>query len=200
MKDRRLKMDHITLGVCYYPEHWPEDMWQADLQEMKRCGIEVIRIAEFAWNKFEPQEGVYTFDFFDRFMEVAEKKGMKVIFCTPTATPPLWLTEKYPEVLNADLDGNTYYHGTRRHYNLTSLVYREFSRKITEKLAEHYVNHPRIIGWQLDNEINCEMDVYYSESDHTAFRRYMKKKYETLERLNEAMGTVFWNQTYTDWE
>ena len=114
---------------------------------------------------------------------------MKVIFCTPTATPPLWLTEKYPEVLNADLDGNTYYHGTRRHYNLTSPVYREFSRKITEKLAEHYVNHPRIIGWQLDNEINCEMDVYYSESDHTAFRRYMKKKYETLERLNEAMGT-----------
>ena len=200
MKDRRLKMDHITLGVCYYPEHWPEDMWQADLQEMKRCGIEVIRIAEFAWNKFEPQEGVYTFDFFDRFMEVAEKKGMKVIFCTPTATPPLWLTEKYPEVLNADLDGNTYYHGTRRHYNLTSPVYREFSRKITEKLAEHYVNHPWIIGWQLDNEINCEMDVYYSESDHTAFRRYMKKKYETLERLNEAMGTVFWNQTYTDWE
>lgn len=200
MKDRRLKMDHITLGVCYYPEHWPEDMWQADLQEMKRCGIEVIRIAEFAWNKFEPQEDVYTFDFFDRFMEVAEKENMKVIFCTPTATPPLWLTEKYPEVLNADLDGNTYYHGTRRHYNLTSLVYREFSRKITEKLAEHYVNHPRIIGWQLDNEINCEMDVYYSESDHTAFRRYMKKKYETLERLNEAMGTVFWNQTYTDWE
>lgn len=200
MKDRRLKMDHITLGVCYYPEHWPEDMWQADLQEMKRCGIEVIRIAEFAWNKFEPQEGVYTFDFFDRFMEVAEKENMKVIFCTPTATPPLWLTEKYPEVLNADLDGNTYYHGTRRHYNLTSPVYREFSRKITEKLAEHYVNHPRIIGWQLDNEINCEMDVYYSESDHTAFRRYMKKKYETLERLNEAMGTVFWNQTYTDWE
>ncbi len=79
MKDRRLKMDHITLGVCYYPEHWPEDMWQADLQEMKRCGIEVIRIAEFAWNKFEPQEGVYTFDFFDHFMQVAEKEGMKVI-------------------------------------------------------------------------------------------------------------------------
>ena len=89
MKDRRLKMDHITLGVCYYPEHWPEDdVAVRTWSEMKRCGIEVIRIAEFAWNKFEPQEGVYTFDFFDRFMEVAEKKGMKVIFCTPTATPP----------------------------------------------------------------------------------------------------------------
>ena len=75
MKDRRLKMDHITLGVCYYPEHWPEDMWQADLQEMKRCGIEVIRIAEFAWNKFEPQEGVYTFDFFRPLYGSGGKEG-----------------------------------------------------------------------------------------------------------------------------
>lgn len=199
MKDRSLHMDHITLGVCYYPEHWPETMWEEDIKRMKECGIEVIRIAEFAWNKFEPEEGEYSFEFFDRFMNVVEKEEMKVIFCTPTATPPLWLSEKYPEILNADLDGNLYYHGTRRHYNLNSKVYREFSRKITEKLAEHYAGHPNIIGWQLDNEINCEIDLYYSESDHQAFREYCKEKYKTLDNFNENMGTMFWNQTYTDW-
>lgn len=130
MKDKKLHMDHITLGVCYYPEHWPESMWEGDLKRMKECGIEVIRIAEFAWNKFEPQEGVYTFDFFDRFMDLVKKEDMKVILCTPTATPPLWLSESYPEILNADLDGNLYYHGTRRHNNLNSHVYREFSRRL----------------------------------------------------------------------
>lgn len=199
MKDGKIHRDHITLGVCYYPEHWPEKMWEDDLRRMKESGIEVIRIAEFAWSKFEPEEGIYTFEFFDHFMELVTRYEMQVIFCTPTATPPLWLSETYPEILNADIDGKRYYHGTRRHNNLNSLVYRSFSAKITEKLAEHYACHPQVIGWQLDNEINCENDCYYSESDHKAFRKYCKKKYVTLDNFNRQMGTVFWNQTYTDW-
>lgn len=189
----------LTLGVCYYPEHWEEHLWNEDLHRMKEHGITVVRIAEFAWNKFEPEEGVFTFDFFDRFLKLAQREGMKVIFCTPTATPPAWMTTRYPEVLNADREGHRYCHGMRRHANMNSEKYIYFTKTITEKLAEHYGTHPAIIGWQLDNEINCEMDLYYSESDHLAFREYLKKKYQTLEQLNDAMGTVFWNQTYTDW-
>lgn len=200
IRDGRLHMDHITCGMCYYPEHWSSGVWDDDLRRMKDAGIEIIRIAEFAWNKFEPEEGVYTFDFFDSFMEVAEKYDMKVIFCTPTATPPLWLSEKYPEILNADIDGNRIYHGTRRHNNLNSSVYRDYSARITEQLARHYVSHPLVTGWQLDNEINCENDLYYSESDHISFREYCREKYRTLDNFNEQMGTVFWNQTYTDWD
>ena len=36
----------LTLGTCYYPEHWPESMWKEDLLRMLDTGIEVIRIAE----------------------------------------------------------------------------------------------------------------------------------------------------------
>ena len=110
----------IELGTCYYPEHWPESMWAEDLDRMLEAGILTIRIAEFAWNKFEPEEGCFTYDFFDRFLALCAQKGMKVIFCTPTATPPAWLTEKYPEVLNASRDGLNYYHGLRVHCNHTS--------------------------------------------------------------------------------
>ncbi len=198
--EKSMNIDKLTLGVCYYPEHWPEDLWEADLNRMLDHGLEVIRIAEFAWNKFEPEEGVFTFDFFDRFLELADSKGMRVIFCTPTATPPAWLTEKYPEVLNASLDGTLYRHGMRRHYNYNSLVYRKFTKRIVEKLASHYGSHPAIIGWQIDNELNCEMNVFYSKSDHRAFRLYMKDKFKTLDALNDAMGTAFWNQTYSSWE
>lgn len=197
---KSLKMDHLTLGVCYYPEHWDKSLWADDLRRMKEYGIEVIRIAEFAWNKFEPHEGTFTFEFFDEFMDLALAEGIKVIFCTPTATPPAWMSHKYPEILNADVDGNLIYHGQRRHYNLSSPTYRKFVARICEKLGEHYSKYPNIIMWQLDNEINCENNLYYSESDHKAFREYVKERYGTLENYNKEIGAEFWNQTYTSWD
>ena len=161
-------------------------------------GIEVIRVAEFAWSKVERTEGEFTYEFWDEFLDMAERIGMKVIFSTPTATPPAWLTNKYPEVLNADMDGNLYRHGARRHYNYNSPKYRELSARITRVFAEHYAKRPCIIGWQIDNEFNCELFEFYSESDTVAFRGFLQKKYGTVDVLNEAWGTFFWNQTYTD--
>ena len=121
---------------------------------------------------------------------------MYVIF----GTPPAWLTEKYEEVLNTTKDGIRYRHGARRHYNYNSQVYQRLSKRIVEKAVSHYGQRACIIGWQIDNEINCEIDEFYSESDTMAFRKYLKEKYSTLNKLNEAWGTVFWNQTYTEWE
>jgi len=198
--EKLLQGDKISLGVCYYPEHWDKKLWTDDLMRMKKHGITVIRIAEFAWSIFERTEGEWSFDFFDDFLNYAINNDMSVIFCTPTATPPAWLTNKYPEVLNADINGNLINHGDRRHYNYNSTVYLEFTRKIVEKLGEHYGKHPAIIGWQIDNEINCEASEFYSESDSKAFRIFLEEKYKKLDVLNEAWGTVFWNQCYTSWE
>lgn len=189
----------IDLGVCYYPEHWDRSLWAEDLERMLAAGLGTVRIAEFAWNLIEPEEGKFTYGFFDEFLDRALEKGMQVIFCTPTATPPAWLTEKYPETLNADMEGSLIYHGSRRHYNYNSPVYQEYSRRIVEKSASHYGPHPAIVGWQLDNEFNCENSEFYSESDTKAFRVFLQERYCTLDALNEAWGTVFWNQTYTDW-
>ena len=163
--DKRLKTDKLTLGTCYYPEHWPEELWADDIRRMLDNGITVIRIAEFAWNKFEPEEGVFDFTFFDRFLDVAEKTDIKVIFCTPTATPPAWLTEKYPETLNAFTDGTLMRHGLRRHYNYNSKILKKKTAELVARMAEHYASRKCIIGWQIDNEFNCEANEYYSEAD-----------------------------------
>ncbi len=197
---RTLGFDHITLGVCYYPEHWPENIWESDLRRMKESGIEVVRVAEFCWCLFEPSEGAYCFDLFDRFLALCEREKMKVVFCTPTATPPAWLTEQYPDTRNALLDGTPLHHGLRRHYNYNSATYQALTGKIVHALGAHYGDHPSIIGWQLDNEFNCETNEFYSEADHAAFREYMKRKYQTLDNLNEKMGTVVWSQNYSAWE
>ena len=194
-----LNGDRIIMGTDYYPEHWDEQLWGQDLDRMHETGIEVIRVAEFSWNVFEPAEGEYSYDFFDRFLDLCEEKNMKVIFCTPTATPPAWMTDKYPEVLNARQDGVLYRHGARRHYNYNSVIYQRFTRNIVERLGAHYAKRACIIGWQLDNEINCEKNEFYSESDTLAFREFLKAKYGSIRNLNKAWGTAFWNQTYTAW-
>lgn len=189
----------MTVGVCYYPEHWDRSLWEEDLRRMLDSGITVVRIAEFGWSLFERTEGVFTPDYFDPFLDLCKKLGMKVIFGTPSATPPAWLTETYPETLNCDITGVKYRHGMRRHYNYNSPVYREKCAIIVEKIAQHYGKHPAIIGWQIDNELNCEKDEFYSDADSAAFRVWLREKYSTLDALNRAWGTVFWSQTYTDW-
>ena len=155
-KPQNFAFDHYTVGTCYYPEHWDESLWESDLARMKEAGISVIRIGEFAWSVIEPREGEFSFDFFDRFLALCEEAGMKVIFGTPTATPPAWLTENHPEVLNGTAEGVLYRHGARRHYNYNSAVYRSYVTRIVREEAAHYGPHPAVIGWQIDNELNCE--------------------------------------------
>ena len=198
MQRQNYRWQGYTVGVCYYPEHWPKTIWRDDLMRMKAAGISTVRVAEFAWAIFEPQEGEFSFEFFS-FLDLCKEIGLSVIFGTPTAAPPAWLTEKYPEALNALKDGTLLRHGARRQYNYNSRVYWSLSARIVEQLAQHYGQHPAIIGWQLDNEFNCETDEFYSDADHQAFRMFVKEKYGTLDALNEAWGTVFWSETYTDW-
>jgi len=198
--ERALRADRLRLGVCYYPEQWPESMWEDDYRRMRELGFSVVRVAEFAWSVFEPEEGRFEFGLFDRALDAAHRHGLQVILGTPTATPPAWLTHKYPETLNARADGVLYRHGQRRHYNYNAPIYRELSARIVRKMAEHYKDHPAVVGWQIDNELNCEINVFYAEADHAAFRVWLREKYGSLDRLNAAWGAVFWNQTYTDWE
>ena len=131
-KTQNYTWDTLNLGTCYYPEHWDRSLWEEDMRRMLDAGIETVRVAEFAWNKVEPQEGCFTYDFFDDFLDAAQALGMKVIFSTPSATPPAWLTQKYPEVLNARMDGVLYRHGMRRHYNYNSPKYHELVSRIAE--------------------------------------------------------------------
>jgi beta-galactosidase len=192
--------DSFLYGVVYYPEQWPEARWDADLSRIAATGMNVVRMGEGAWSVWEPEEGRYEFALFDRALEICRRHGLKAIMGTPTYTPPAWLTEGYPETLRTSFDGTRLRHGSRRHYNYTSPVYREKSRAITEALATHYQDHSSVIGWQIDNELNCHLDVSFAESDHEAFRAWCRERYVTLEALNSAWGTAFWSQTYSAWE
>ncbi|CAN7275291.1 beta-galactosidase [Pararhizobium sp. LjRoot238] len=193
---RALNLDDFLLGVPHYPEHVDESDWARDAQRMAAAGFNVVRLGEFAWHLFEPREGVFDFSLFDRAIEGLGAEGINTIFCTPTATPPRWLTATYPEVLRVDENGRAARHGSRQHADTSSPVYRMHSRRITEALAEHYRDNPNVIGWQTDNELNTTISTSYSEATEREFRRYLANRYETIDALNFAWGGNFWATAY----
>jgi beta-galactosidase len=193
------RYDSFRFGVCYYPEQWPESCWEEDARRMEECGVNTVRIGEFGWAVMEPREGHYDFSLFDRAIETLGRHGIKVIFGTPTATPPKWLTHKYPEVLHVFETGRPVNDDSRRQYCYNSPLYRKLSRKIVEQLALHYRGNTNIVGWQIDNEMNNENPECFSDSCRAAFRAWLRKKYGTLDELNARWGTVFWSGVYSDW-
>lgn len=191
--------DLTLTGAYYYPEHWDESQWERDLKQMHELGFEFTHFAEFAWAQLEPQEGVYDFSWLDRAVALAAKYDLKVVMCTSTATPPVWLSRKYPEILLKSEDGTVQDHGARQHASFASPVYRKLAYRMIEELARHYGNDSRIIGWQLDNEPAVQFD--YNQAAEEAFREFLKEKYHhNIQELNAAWGTAFWSEVYSQFE
>ena len=119
----------MRIGADYYPEHWDKERWKIDAEMMVKANIKVIRIGEFAWSIYEPEEGKYEFDWMDEALDFFGKYGIKVVMCTPSATPPKWMVDKYPDILQNDIHGNPKLFGTRKHYCFNSQTYREKTKK-----------------------------------------------------------------------
>ena len=142
----------ILLGTAWYPEQWPESRWPADLDLMQKAGIHFVRVGEFAWSTMEPSEGDYQFDWLERAIDEAGKRGIYTVLGTPTAAPPAWLTQKYPETLRTEEDGRKAEHGNRQQFNWDNPKYRELARDIARRMAKRFGHNPYVIGWQIDNE------------------------------------------------
>ena len=186
-----------ALGVCYYPEHWPEDCWESDAARMAEVGIQYVRIGEFAWSRLEPAPGDLRFDWMVRAMDVLGRHGLKVVVGTPTATPPRWMIDKHPDMLAVDAEGRRKGFGSRRHYDFSHLGYRDEARRITQLLADAVGQHTALGAWQTDNEYGCHNTTYsYSPAALAGFRGWLEARYGTIDALNIAWGTVFWSMEY----
>ncbi len=190
--------DAILLGTDWYPEQWPEARWEEDLKLMQAANIKVVRVAEFAWSTMEPSEGKYQFDWLDRAVAAAAKHHIVSVLGTPTAAPPAWLTQKYPDTLRIDEHGQRATHGNRAQASPSSPVYREFCRKIAEQMAIHFGHNPNVVGWQIDNEYGYAQ-MSYDDLTRKRFQGWLKDKYQALDNLNTRWTTTYWSQTYDNW-
>lgn len=191
----------MLFGVDYYPEHWPEARWATDAAMMREIGLDMVRIAEFAWSRMEPSAGQYDWGWLDRAVETLASAGLKVILGTPTAAPPAWLVHAHPDILPVDAEGHRHRHGGRRHVCANAPAFQEASARIVTALAERYGGHDALIGWQIDNEFGGGRTTRcYCGHCASAFRRWLRERYGDLKAVNDAWGAVFWSQEYSQWQ
>ncbi|WP_296423132.1 beta-galactosidase [Yoonia sp.] len=190
-----------TLGVCYYPEHWPQDQWADDAARMATTGLTWVRIGEFAWTRMEAVPGTLTWDWLDRAIDVLGNAGLRVVLGTPTATPPRWMLDKYPDMLPVDAQGRPRKFGSRRHYDFSHPGYRDECRRIAGLMGERYGTNPHVAAWQIDNEYDChDTTLSYSAAARRGFQDWLAQKYQSPYALNRAWGNVFWSMDYDSFD
>lgn len=186
-----------ALGTCYYPEHWPEDIWADDAKRMAETGLSWVRIGEFAWSRLEPEPGKLDFDWLDRAISTLGSAGLKVVLGTPTATPPRWMLDRHPNMLAVDAAGHPRKFGSRRHYCFSHEGYLDECRRIVRLLGQRYGRNEHVQAWQTDNEYGCHgTTVSYSNAALEGFRDWLAQRYQSVDTLNRAWGNVFWSMEY----
>ena len=185
------------LGGAYYPELWPLENIDNDIKQMKEAGCNLMRIAEFAWGAMEPTEGDYQFEWLHTVVDKLTESGIAVIMCTPSCTPPQWLTDLNEDTCVMSSLGVRAQHGARRHACPNSPTIREYNRKIVLKMVDEIGNHPGIIGWQIDNEIH-PWGGCFCPICRRKFQQWLENKYKSIDDLNDKWGMYRWSLTYAD--
>jgi len=191
------RMDTVLYGVAYYPEYMPYDRLEQDVQLMQKAGITVVRIGEFSWGLWEPEDGKFAFAWMDRAVEKLHAAGIRVIMGTPTASIPAWLYKEHPEIVVTRLGGQYLYFGYRQNSDLSNPTYRFYCERVTRKILEHYKNNPAIIGYQIDNETSSAGAANHDVQ--VGFGDYLKSKFKTTDNLNKIWGLNYWGQRLNDW-
>ena len=184
----------IAFGGDYNPDQWSEETLDEDIRLMVQAGVNTVALAIFSWDKIEPREGEFTFEWLDHVIDKLGAAGIAVDLASATATAPLWLYERHPEVLPIDRYGHVVNAGSRQSWQPTSPVFKEYALRLCRKLAEHYKDNPYVAAWHMGNEYGWNNRYDYSDNALAAFRTWCEAKYGTVDALNEAWGTAFWSQ------
>lgn len=192
--------DKYYYGACMYPELWSEEVVKADIQHMKKIGMNYARIGEFIWSSLEPEEGVYNLSFLEQIVSWYQEEEIDLVLCIPTPTPPIWMTANHPERCIHNKDGSVMSHGSRQHACTNNDYYRKKAYQLTRKISKLIKKYDNVIGIQLDNEFKCHVDMCYCPSCHGKWGDWLKDEYNDINQLNEKWGTRIWSEEYLSFE
>ncbi|HBC86641.1 MAG TPA: beta-galactosidase [Lentisphaeria bacterium] len=194
------EIESLRLIAAYYPELWPPDNVKDDIRLMLDAGINTVRMGEFAWVDMEPVPSTFKLELFSELISRLHENGIDTVFCTPTATPPVWLSHKHPERLFMGTDRIRMMHGSRQHFCNNNPYFRKRSRMIVEAIAKKISRLPGLIAWQTDNEMKSHVSECCCEECARQWRQWLKKRYGSIAKLNSLWGTSLWSQKYSSFQ
>jgi beta-galactosidase len=194
------RLPAMAFGGDWNPEQWSESVWEQDIALMQKAGVNLVTLGVFSWAIIQPDEKTWNFEWLDKILNLCLEGGIKVDMATATASPPPWLGYNYPDTLAVTADGMTLAWGARQHYSPSSKTFIEKSQIVAKKLVERYANHEAIVMWHVGNEFGAHTPQCFSDESAAAFRKWLKNKFGTIEKLNERWGTRFWSQQYSSFD
>ena len=186
----------IGFGGDYNPEQWHPSVWQEDVALMKVAGVNLVSVGIFSWALLEPSEGRYEFGWLDDVLDLLQGSGIRVDLANASASPPPWFSHRYPQSLPVTANGVRLGYGSRQAFCASSPEYRRAAAALTTEIAKRYASHPAVVMWHVHNEYGCHNQPCYCEVSGAAFQRWLGRKYDDIDALNEAWGTAFWSQHY----
>ena len=75
----------IAVGGDFFPDLWPEETLDEDIRLMGEVGVNVVSLAIFSWDKIEPVEGAFTFEWLDHVIDRLGRAGIAVALASATA-------------------------------------------------------------------------------------------------------------------
>lgn len=191
------RIDRIAYGGDYNPEQWPEEVWDADHEAFERARIDTLTVGVFLWSVSQPAEDVYDFTVLQRILDRAHDEGRQVCLATGTGALPPWMARAHPDVCRTDFEGRVHVYGQRHNACPSSPAYRRLATAMAEEVARRFADHPAVVAWHVNNEYG---GACYCELCAAEFRRWLRERYTTLDRLNDAWNATFWSHRFTDWE
>ena len=194
------RLPRLAYGGDYNPEQWPPEVWEDDVALMREAGVNLVSVGIFSWALLEPEEGRFETGWLDDVLDLLHANGVGIDLATATASPPPWLSHRYPETLPMTSDGRRMWPGGRQAWCPSSPVFREKALALVERMAGRYGDHPGLVLWHVSNELGCHNAHCYCDVSAAAFRGWLQDRYGDLDTLNDAWGTAFWSQRYSAWE
>jgi beta-galactosidase len=190
----------IAYGGDYNPEQWPREAWAEDVRLMREAGVTVATVGVFSWALLEPEQDRFDLGWMAEVLDLLHDNGVAADLATGTASPPPWLSHRYPETLPQRADGARLWPGGRQAWCPSSPVFRERALSLVATMARRFGGHPALAMWHVSNELGCHNVHCYCDVSADAFRGWLRRRYRDLDALNAAWGTAFWSQHYTAWE
>ncbi len=167
--------------------------WDKDFENMAKMGYTCVHgFAE--WHDIEYEKGKFDFSRIDYMLDCAKKYGIKAIVNVATQNnisfyAPRWLMNELKDGNVKDAFGNQLNDGLYTINCLDNPTYLKYGERYLRAVGKHFAGDDRVAGYVLWGEpflwSHTGHQICYCEHTVARFREWLKKKYKTIEKLNE---------------